>query len=182
MATRLIGLSGFAGSGKDTLAQMLVEDHGFKRFAFADALKSMLYSVNPKLGDGFTLKQTVDALGWDDAKQFPEVRQLLQRLGTAVCDVQPLFWVDVTMVQVDAWSGPAVVTDVRLVQEPAAFAARNGMLVQVARDGVGPVNSHKSEHEWARFDFDRIVHNTTLDELRLEAARMAYCTVWRSVR
>lgn len=36
---QIVMLSGWAGSGKDTVANMMVTDHGFVRFAFADALK-----------------------------------------------------------------------------------------------------------------------------------------------
>lgn len=38
---KLVALSGWKGSGKDTLANYLVERHGFKRLAFADELKDM---------------------------------------------------------------------------------------------------------------------------------------------
>lgn len=36
---QIVMLSGWAGSGKDTVANMMVTDHRFVRFAFADALK-----------------------------------------------------------------------------------------------------------------------------------------------
>jgi hypothetical protein len=35
----IIFIRGFAGSGKDTLGECFTQHHGFKRFAFADALK-----------------------------------------------------------------------------------------------------------------------------------------------
>jgi hypothetical protein len=35
----IVMLSGYAGSGKDAAASILVSNHGFKRVAFADALK-----------------------------------------------------------------------------------------------------------------------------------------------
>ncbi len=36
---QIVMLSGWAGSGKDTVANIMVTDHGYTRFAFADALK-----------------------------------------------------------------------------------------------------------------------------------------------
>ena len=38
---KLVALSGWKGSGKDTLANYLVKKYGFKRLAFADKLKDM---------------------------------------------------------------------------------------------------------------------------------------------
>ena len=38
---KLIGLSGLIGSGKNTVAEILAEYHGFKPVAFADALKDV---------------------------------------------------------------------------------------------------------------------------------------------
>lgn len=45
----IIFIRGFAGAGKDTLGECFTEHYGFKRFAFADALKEMVsekYSVD----------------------------------------------------------------------------------------------------------------------------------------
>jgi hypothetical protein len=43
--TCIIGLAGRAGSGKDTVANILVRDHGFIKIAFADALKRVCRDV-----------------------------------------------------------------------------------------------------------------------------------------
>jgi hypothetical protein len=39
MPSQIVMLSGWAGSGKDTVANILTSEHGYTRFAFADALK-----------------------------------------------------------------------------------------------------------------------------------------------
>jgi len=41
----LLGISGFAGSGKDAAANFLVEDHGFTKVALADPLKRIARDV-----------------------------------------------------------------------------------------------------------------------------------------
>jgi len=38
----IIGLSGYASAGKDSVAQILVEKFGYKRMAFADAIRDIL--------------------------------------------------------------------------------------------------------------------------------------------
>jgi hypothetical protein len=43
----IIGLSGYARSGKDEAAKVLVEEYGFERVAFADKLRDFLYALNP---------------------------------------------------------------------------------------------------------------------------------------
>jgi len=50
MKTHIIGLTGFAGSGKDTVADMLVTHLGFRKLAFADALRAEVsegFQVDP---------------------------------------------------------------------------------------------------------------------------------------
>lgn len=41
----IIGITGYAGSGKDTVANILVRDHGFVKIAFADPLKRICKDV-----------------------------------------------------------------------------------------------------------------------------------------
>ena len=44
---QIVGLSGYARSGKDEAAKVLVEEYGFKRIAFADKLRDFLYALDP---------------------------------------------------------------------------------------------------------------------------------------
>ena len=74
----LIGLAGHARSGKDTVADRLVEAHGFEKVAIAGALRRMLYRSNT------TIRQYVEIHGWDGYKATIFGRQMLQRLGEAV--------------------------------------------------------------------------------------------------
>ena len=45
MTGHLIGLYGPPRSGKDTVAQFLVEEDGFTRLSFADALRDIAYAL-----------------------------------------------------------------------------------------------------------------------------------------
>jgi adenylate kinase family enzyme len=56
----IIALSGWKGSGKDTLAKFLIENHGFRRVAFADVLKDMVseqYGISRKSLDDSSQKE-----------------------------------------------------------------------------------------------------------------------------
>lgn len=142
-----IGLIGYAGSGKDTVAAHLVR-HGFVRVAFADPVRDVLLSINPLVTtDGMRLRDLVAAQGWDTAKrQFPEVRELLQGLGAGVRDsLGESVWLDHALRRLDALPGPVVVTDVRFHNEAYTLRSRGYTLVWVRRTGVGPANSHVSE-------------------------------------
>lgn len=146
--TDLIGLAGYARVGKDSVAQALVVA-GFRRRAFADPIRDMLYRLNPQvfasgLARSIGVAQLVDLMGWEHAKTFPEVRELLQRLGTDAA--KPLFgddcWIRVAL---DRLSGPTVVADVRFPDEADAIHAAGGQVWRVHRHGVGPANQHVSE-------------------------------------
>lgn len=142
-----IGLIGYAGSGKDTVADHLVR-HGFARVAFADPVRDVLLSTNPLITrDGLRLRDVVETYGWDRAKrEIPEVRVLLQGLGVGVRDaLGESVWLDHALHRLDVLPGPVVVTDVRFHNEAHALRSRGFTLVWVRRPGVGPANSHASE-------------------------------------
>ena len=86
----IIGLSGYAQSGKDTVAELLCLNYGYQRMAFADPMREALYRLNPSIVLNDTdyydkpLQTLVDEQGWDAVKQNPDVRALLQRMGTEV--------------------------------------------------------------------------------------------------
>ncbi len=165
----LVGLSGYAQSGKDTAARVLMEHFGFERRAFADKMRAFLYAVNPlvfndasdwSLGDeAVYVQDVVDKYGWDAAKvDFPEVRQLMQRLGTEAGRevLGENVWVDATMAKVD---GCTVFTDVRFPNEYDAIKAAGGEVWRIARPGTSAVNMHPSETALDAHTFDLTIHN-----------------------
>ncbi len=144
----LIGLTGYAQHGKDTIAQVLVDEYGFRQVAFAEPLKRLAYELNPTVEGIGRLQSIVDAEGWDKAKQWPEVRRLLQVLGTSARDILgPDTWVHAAE-RVILASGPdVVVSDCRFHNEFRFIARMGGELWRVTRPGFdnGVGIDHPSE-------------------------------------
>lgn len=167
----ILGLSGYAGAGKDALAGALIAaDPTWRRVAFADRLRSVTEAIDPDV-NGIRLSWLLQLYGWEGLKRHgkhgPAVRGLLQRTGCAVRDhIGPSTWVDAALDGVD---GNVVVTDVRFRNEAEAVQARGGLVVRVHRPGVGPVNDHPSEVDLDDFRFDRYVVNDSTPAGMVEA-------------
>ena len=162
----LIGLMGKKRAGKDTFARRLVERHGFVRYAFADALKDVLFTLNPLAAvvDGEPVHLSTIVMhsgGWERAKdEYQEVRRLLQDLGVAVRKhVGKDTWLDPVMRQVAKESRPVVITDVRFWNEAAAIADAGGYLVRVVRPGHDDGDTHESETDLDDWEEDFTAHN-----------------------
>jgi hypothetical protein len=166
----IVGLSGYARSGKNTAADALIQ-RGWRQAGYADKLKEFLYQVNPLIPGYFgagnlRLRQLVDSTGWDYAKtKYPEVRSLLQRTGTEAGrrvlgdDV----WVEALYADHHDAAG-LVVTDVRFPNEAEAVAKRGGVMIRVERPGVGPTKdkygrAHISETALDDWPFDHVLVN-----------------------
>lgn len=165
----IIGLTGYAQSGKDTFASILVEKYGYSRIAFADKIRDFLYGINPMVACSPTgyLQDLVNLVGWDKAKQEPQVRRLLQDLGISARDlISEDIWVTAALSSVSK-DQRVVITDVRFENEAATIKSMGGQLWRVKRSGVGPVNDHVSESEMDGYKVDQIfVNNGTLEELQ----------------
>jgi len=159
----VIGLMGYAQAGKDTVALELVKAHDFTRIAFADVLRAMAYALNPMVIDRhYRLQDAVDEHGWDYSKtRWPEVRQLLQRLGTEAGRniLGENIWVD-TALKLVIPGGKYVFSDVRFPNEVAAVRSLGGKLWRVTRPGTAPVNGHASEIALDHVTPDLIVQNS----------------------
>lgn len=184
--TKIIGLSGYAGSGKDSAADALAAA-GYERVAFADALRDVAYAIDPYVecrvgrgGDFPTppqferLQDIINANGWDYCKNnIPDVRRLLQRLGTeGGRDILgDNIWIDTAFSR--ATNDKIVVTDCRFTNETDAIRARGGVVVRIHRPGVGPRNDHTSELALVDYPFDYHIDNDgTLEELHEEIRRI----------
>lgn len=145
MKNCIIGLTGFDGAGKTTVANYLRDEHGFIVVSFADELKRLLMTLDPIVGvdededsKGDTisypvhLKDFVDEAGqfheYDLKAQYPEYRRLLRVFGTDVVrnNIDPDCWAGVlysTVLKMAYASSTAevplrmVVPDVRFLNE-----------------------------------------------------------------
>lgn len=155
----IIGLAGYAQSGKDTVATFLVEHYGFRRIAFADTIRNFIYDINPMV---FTepLQVKVDVEGWEKAKQNGEVRRLLQKTGVAARNLfGENFWIEQAFRTV-LDEERIVVTDVRFKNEAEYIQSYEYSQVwRVTRPGVGPVNNHVSESEMENYPYDKVINN-----------------------
>lgn len=137
----LVGISGYARSGKDSLAAALVARHGFTRIAFADKVRELTAALHADTAD------LAERVGWDEAKADPLVRRRLQDVGLAVRRILGEgAWVDAALRHLVP-AARYVVTDVRLRNDAATFRARGGLLVRIVRPGVGPADDHPSERD-----------------------------------
>jgi len=153
----VLGLTGKAGSGKDTVADYLVEHYGYEKLAFAAPLKRVAYQANPILGmdiyhpgNTITLQHAIDELGEDGVKKvYPQYRTFLQKLGTeGIRSIDPDFWVKAALQSLTTDSGKYVFTDVRFPNEAKAIRSLSGELWHVVRPNVTPGPEHSSE-AWA---------------------------------
>jgi hypothetical protein len=169
----IIGLTGYAQSGKDTVANILVNNYGYTRIAFADKIREFLYETNPMydsiVGEPLFVKAKVDRDGWEEAKKSPHIRRLLQTSGVAARKVfGENFWVQQALKDVH-FEGNYVITDVRFTNEADIIKKYdNSQLWRVKRLGVEGVNIHVSEHELDGYPVDQIfINNTTVEDLEL---------------
>lgn len=161
----IVGLAGYAGSGKDTFADAL-ELLGWHHAKFAGLLKDVALAVDPyvEVDDltGFVrLSDLVADVGWTKAKRSADVRRFLQRLGTDGVrrHLGEDIWVDATMDALSKIDGCIVISDVRFPNEAQAIHDAGGVVVRIERPGFGPVNGHESESALDFWEFDVVIHN-----------------------
>jgi len=176
-APRLIGLSGYARSGKDTTGEVISHLFGHEHASFAAALKEFALEIDPILditNSDVTrlsrLSRVVDAHGWEEAKGDPEVRRLLQVIGTKVREYFGAnVWVNKALQSLAPFPTSYVFTDVRFPNEADAINALGGRVFRVTRPGVEPINGHISEHAMDDYYFDGYIENDgTLLDLQAE--------------
>jgi hypothetical protein len=162
---KIIGLSGYARSGKDTIADYLVENHGFIKISFAGPMRESLYKLNPEIRDMtgmvYSFQQAVDLFGWEAMKTyFPAYRGLMQRMGTEVGREMfgENFWVDQAIKRIPEGS-IVVFSDVRYQNEADAIKQNGGEVWRIERPGVSAPNDHTSEHDLENYEFDHKIMN-----------------------
>ena len=143
----LIGLTGFARSGKDTFFKFAnliysnIKSFECQRFAFADELK--------KECDQFLLDNVGISAWTDNDLEKNVIRPFLVTYGTHVRrKLNPNCWIDKIKDDVLYWintGNTAIITDVRYLNEVQWIKSMGGNVVNISRVGVGPANVEESE-------------------------------------
>ena len=161
-------------SGKDVFADALVERLGFVKMGMSDPLANALYALNPiiSVDTGVRWRGCIDTIGYTKAKEIPEVRRLLQVMGTEVGRkmIDTEVWVNIARRNIEMLTeaGVSVVlTGVRYQNELSMVTGLpNSTSVWIERPGLGSTGGHASENSVNSEDFDmRIMNNDTIEAL-----------------
>lgn len=183
----IIGICGLIGSGKGTVADILV-DQGFKKVSFADKLKdgvSTIFGWDRAMLEGDTdgsrewREQRDDY--WSDETQMEVTPRLVLQLFGTDCMRDGFYdgvWVSLLKKTILDNPGNYVVPDVRFENEIEMIRSiggevwevkRNGdpeWLIQYETTGVEPTTVHPSEWRWIKSKKDEVITNdSTLEEL-----------------
>lgn len=145
----VISVSGFIGSGKDSVADYLISEHGYKKLSFAGSLKdavSVIFGWDRELLDGVSVesrvwREQVDPW-WAKRLKIPDLspRWVLQQWGTEVCRTH--FHMDIWVASIEnklrSRTDNVVITDSRFKNELRAIKKVSGTTIRVHR-GVEPV-------------------------------------------
>lgn len=167
---RLIGITGKAGAGKDTIADLCVKEFGAVKYNFALPIKQMInIMLGTTMGNWEDREWKEGGLDW---LSNVSPRRMAQTLGTEWGRnlVDPDLWVKIAMLrfQHHADSGhrtPFIIPDVRFDNEAEAIHRIGGKVIRVVRPNVVSVAAHVSEAGVSDNLVDgTIVNDGTLDE------------------
>jgi len=158
----LIGLRGFAGSGKDSVGKYLIDNYQFKKIAFADPLKEVCSIISgwplPLLnGDTKEFRDQRETLIHPIYGKTP--RQLLQFVGTDLFrkHLDPNIWINIIDNRINQYSNEGynriVITDVRFPNEANLIQKHGGYIITVTRQNndiniTTEAASHESEQSF----------------------------------
>ncbi|ARM83971.1 deoxynucleotide monophosphate kinase family protein [Marinobacter salarius] len=170
---RLIGVTGKARSGKDTVAKALIERFGLVKYSFADPMKEgvkVMFGLSEDHVNGDLKEQVIPSIGVSP-------RRILQTLGTEwgrdiirndlwVVLAQKK-WEAVKQATDETFHGGMIVPDVRFEDEAEFIRSNGGTLIHIERDAAQEIEGHISEAgvKWQKGDA-RVKNNGTLTDLK----------------
>lgn len=148
----LLGLTGRAGSGKDTAAAYLCKRYGFVSAAFAEAPRAMLEALLDHAGVDYAWLHEPGMKERDMPVLQASYRTLMQTLGTdwgRGC-IGGSLWVRILDAHIGVGAGRPVhdrivITDLRFHNEDKWLHDNRGRLVRLRREQATPVRPHESE-------------------------------------
>jgi len=145
----IVGVAGFIGSGKDTIADYLITFKGFRRMSYAEPLKdavSAIFGWDRDLLEGTTKysrewRDTIDPW-WAERLNFPNLtpRFVLQQWGTEVG--RRAFHDDIWIASIENKlrniKDNIVISDCRFPNELRSIKRMGGITIRVSR-GANPI-------------------------------------------
>ena len=140
---KIIGISGNARSGKDTLGRNMVSilsDSGIKAktFSFAHELKKSV--------DGFLIEQLGISAFTEDSDEKKIIRPFLVNWGTEIMRKKDSeHWIKSIEKKLSE-DCVNIITDVRFENELDWVKEKDGLSVFLSREGISPANSYEEEN------------------------------------
>ena len=189
----IIGICGLIGSGKGTVADLLVKEHNFSKISFADKLKDGVATVfgwDRAMLEGDTdtsrkWREQEDKYWSKETGRKITPRLVLQEFGTECMRDGFYDGIWISLVKQKILQNPKtnwVIPDVRFPNEVKMIQNAQGEVWQVRRgelpgwfidkrdNGIEPKDVHASEWAWIDQDdtFNEIIYNdSTLENLLL---------------
>lgn len=190
----IFSISGLIGSGKDTIADFLVNSHGFRRESWAGTLKDAVASVfgwdrillEGKTAESRRWREMPDQWWSDRLGEDVTPRKVLQQWGTDVCrdHYHDEIWIASLENKLRKTNDDIVISDSRFPNELDSVKRLGGITIRVKR-GPDPqwVNEyimggrtpefeakypgvHASEFSSVGYNYDYVIdNNSSLDEL-----------------
>ncbi len=178
----IIGICGLIGSGKGTVADVLVEEHKFEKISFADKLKDavgVLFDWPRDMLEGETSdsrywREQEDKFWTEETGRSITPRLVLQEFGTDCMRNGFYDGVWVSFVKKKIIDNPDknfVIPDVRFENEVEVIKSMGGKVWCVKRGpdpvwfrqyqdlGIEPTDIHPSEWRWAKASFEHNIYN-----------------------
>jgi hypothetical protein len=195
----IIAICGFQGSGKDTIADILIKNNGFIKLSFAGAVKdiaSIVFGWDREMLEGSTpesrkMREIVDPW-WAEKLQIPNLspRYVLQYFGTDLFrnNFHQDIWLRIVERKLNSHSN-VVITDCRFPNEIQLVKSYGAKLINVRRgqlpewfndyangiDRPEALQLHSSETSWIREKFDNIITNDqSIEILEEEIKKLIY--------
>jgi hypothetical protein len=183
----LIGICGFQGSGKDTFAQYLIDNYGFKKLSFASTVKdvaSIIFGWDREMLEGYTKearvqREMIDSW-WAKKLDIPNFtpRFALQFIGTDLFrkHFNSEIWVSCIEKQLEKYD-KIIITDCRFENEINMIKNNGGIIIKLFRNNISqlyyeiqngfePLDLHPSEWKWINSKEDYlIVNDSSINEL-----------------
>ena len=186
---KIIAICGFQGSGKDTLANILIKKYGYKKLSFGGTVKdvaSIIFNWDRKMLEGDSKesrewREKVDDW-WSKKLEIKNLtpRYILQQIGTDLFrnNFHKDIWINCLEKKLIDYD-KVVITDCRFPNELKILNKYNATIIQIYRGNLPewfndvklgkkdpPKELHESETSWIKESSNyNILNNGTIEEL-----------------